>query len=864
MSSDEEFRNFNPEDDMDEMLEEMKTEDALAVVVGYVPPAGGKRYYSTLVMTVQNEELGVPARIVEVSKWTKDSRLTAETPGRLYTIGTVLTLQARGGTVVDEAGMLHEKEKPREEDTTTGVRILVTAEEMVAILASMQRLSESAPVLRNDLMLFLNPDEVFGWTGRDDLERAPTLASALQAEIDTWVDEENRFRVDGADVKLAERMAKLHRDEMRAVVLNDTAGGHTGMLYVGKHGRPILMQADRPPHERRQATTGERKTATLVVIDQLIRYEPETARFEGYAVLYDPLTLKTPYVLHPRELDLRTESGTKIGRVANEGEMISVLGIASVGMTREEALEWLLPVGAWVDLKFAEALDMPIKEGMPETHETKNWATTFFRTSEVKEDGTVEPLTAFSMAGRVPNRTKTEPKDYDKFASSSFYDVPGAYRLIRVYPHDSVVEEATRGKEYPGRNTVKARMHDVKTSGLSFFRPAAGISVDSVRMDRVVTHRETVLVAASDITGVLKLPSQVVRTVDKKSKTIAAGAPRPMRFGEFPYVYAPGHVNAIVFEAAYMPHRNPGNHGRTFLREELRDSTYFVVAAVKGSAQAKVENYVVYGAMYFEEEGENRIFGTGTSLNVPWVMFKPPMVFSASLTDSTGRIDTDLAFQLGYGGPEITELNSALKAEIEKMLAYYAYRPNLGPQNKKEWEDAHLRPLLNRFKFKVDAESSRAALRERLLRRSEAADIRARLEREELTDDAREKLERELERAEAGEEKAREMLNNTDARLFIDVSHSAVTAHAKAVWEAFHSKDDERAKKLAPFPVFNEMKDSALAREPGKRWKEWMRLPQAELKTVGEWRQDEAAVNLFEKYKWTRQREDRKDDEKGE
>ena len=862
MSSDEEFRNFNPEDDMDEMLEEMKTEDALAVVVGYVPPEGGKRHYSTLVMTVQNEELGVPARIVEVSKWTKDSRLTAETAGRLYTVGTVLTLQARGGTVVDETGRLHEKEKQREEDMTTGVRMLVTAEEMAAILASMERLSENAPVQRNDLLLFLNPDEVFGWTARQDLERAPTLASALQAEIDTWVDEESRFRVDGADEKLAARMAKLHRDEMRAVVLNDTAGGHTGMLYVGKHGRPILMQADRPPQERRQATTGERKTATLVVIDQLVRYEPETARFEGYAVLYDPLTLKTPYVLNPRELDLRTESGAKTGRVTSEGEMLSVLGVASVGRTREEALEWLLPVGAWIELKFAEALDMPIKEGMPETHETKNWATTFFRTSEAKEDGTVEPLTAFSMAGRVPNRTKTEPRDYDKFASSSFYDVPGAYRLIRVYPHDSVVEEATRGREYPGRNTMKARMHDVKTSGLSFFRPAAGISVDSVRMDRVVSHRETVLVAASDITGVLKLPSQFSRTADRRNKTIAAPTMRTMRFGEFPYVYAPGHVNAIVFEAAYIPHKNPGNHGRTFLREELRDSTYFVVAAVKSSAQTKTENYVVYGAMYFEEDGERRVFGTGTSLNVPWVMFKPPMVFSAPLTDSTGRVDTDLAFHLGPGGPEITELNDALRAEIEKMLAYYAYRPNLGPQTKRDWEDAYLRPLLNRFKFKVDAESSRAALRERLLRRSEAADIRARLEREELTDERRGELERELERAEAGEEKAREMLNNTDARLFVDISHSAVTAHAKAVWEAFHSKEDERARRLEKFPVFNETKDSTLAKEPGKRWKEWMRLPQAELKTAGEWQQNEAAVNLFERYRWTRRRDDR--DERGD
>ena len=854
------------EDFRDEVEEETRTDDALAVVVGYVPPGKGKRTYSTLLMTVEDERKEVPARIVEIARKTKGSRLVEDTPTRLYAVGTVLEVKARHGAITSSDGELIEAEKPRKEDTETGVRILVTNEEMVAILRSMERLTDSVPVVRSGMPLFTQAEEVFGWREREEVKEAATLASALQAEVNTWLEEGDRFGVEGADEKLAERMAALHVQEMKAVVLKDSAEGHTGMLYVSRTGRPVLRQADRPPREKIQTTTGERIVRTLVVIDHLVRYEPQTDRYEAYAVLYDPLSMKTPYVLHPKALSMEGKDGRSRERATDERQILPVLGVVSVGKTREEALAMLLPAGAWIEAKIAETIDRPISEGMEPTHETKNWASTFFQTKERNDDGTTNPLKRWSMVRRVPNRTTTRPEDYARFESSSFYDVPGAYRLITMYPHDEVVEEATRGRQYQGRDTYKARMHDVKTSGLSFFRPASEITLDDVKMWRVASHNETIVLAAQDLKTYLKLPLQKlayvyvrdaegkvvydenkkpVKVLDEKGKPVQEL--RKMVVSEFPHVYAPGHVNALVHEAAYFPGVHPLEPGESYLRKDLGDSTFFVVAAVKGSQQTKQESYVVYGALYFEEKSDAGFFETEidrVGFNVPWVMYKPPIILDASLVGSDGAVDSSLSIDLRLGGPEITELNQALRAELDKLMAYYGNRTTLDYiGTTKTWDDSYIKPLLSRFKFKVDATRYRDALKRDLLVRNKAASIKRRLETEVLSGKEREDLEKELDVARQAEEKAEEMLKDDTKRLFVDVSHSAVMAHMKDVWESFWRHEEDK------HPVFKENRQSRTAAVPDRQEKRWTQVP-ARIWTPGQWRGSDEAKTLFETYSW--------------
>lgn len=172
---------------------------------------------SSYLATIEVRRKEVPARIVEIAWKTKGSRLVEETPTRLYAVGTVLEVKARHGSITSSDGELIEAENPRKEDTETGVRILVTNEEMVAILRSMEKLTDSVPVVRSGMPLFTQAEEVFGWREREEVKEAATLASALQAEVNTWLEEGDRFGVEGADEKLAERMAALHVQEMKAV-----------------------------------------------------------------------------------------------------------------------------------------------------------------------------------------------------------------------------------------------------------------------------------------------------------------------------------------------------------------------------------------------------------------------------------------------------------------------------------------------------------------------------------------------------------------------------------------------------------------------------------------------------------------------
>lgn len=814
--------------------EEQPSRGVLAVVIGYTEAtAGSTKTYNTLLMTVdretQREQEGeqdgqeaqedIRVAVIE-AKGKGDSRLTEKAPERLHMIGTVLELTKVDGQVVDKKGVVFEVERehdvddemiarehgeaPAERDTrkadkrTKKLRYAATTEEVLMLDRAVQMLARKTGTRRKNRLRFRTEDPV-EWMTRPDIE-SRSLTERAVAMTNTYQPGDL-----GVAASLVALMGRAAGESPEVIaILAPHSEEVVGALFA-VDGMPIYRSVGWAPDRRREATVGEKRLGTMVVIDQLVKYTPETDRYEGYAVLYNPLTMHVPHILSNGALAV--QAGEKRWTRAVDMQQIPhVAGIASVGVTPEEALSALLPVGAWVQLMYAESLDKPIADGGPLVHETKNWAALAFAGTGVAETGQREAFGKFDMLRRIPDRRKIAKEDEIRYRSSSFYDMPGAYRMISVYPHPQLEERIARelfeGRSVSLRERSAALRSALMMSTEPYYRLAKEIPAEEILAEKSTQKAETYLQTIPTLRTDLRMPPQ--RKVKGSDGTFREA---PNAFSEPAAAYTTGSTAALLHEFAYLPHITPYSEveeagagaeeaGRRYSTGWINSDTdellmVAVVADVKSSERAQQKSAsVVYGFIPHTEA-----YDLTTRPRLPWVMYKPPILLTVPLTRDN-RLVPELSVEAGIGGPVIKGLSEDLKMELARLGAFLFTRFGLSRARSDGWKKSYVADFLERYKFKVDATHARRTLLAEL-----GAKLKATIEEKKkavsalraagVEDSTLEKAEKEMAEAETMRDKLYSELRidpeKGQQRVFIDLDGKLV----RDFFEGMHSGNEE-------------------------------------------------------------------------
>lgn len=708
-------------DAFDEEYEMQSSSTVLAVVIGYTENTkGATKVYNTLLMTVEKEGEDVKVDVME-AQGKGESRLTETDPRRLHKIGTVLELQRVEGELVDKKGVLLEierehnvddemlrRERPdyKKPDKKKGLIYAATTEEREVFDTAVQMLSGKRGLRRQQRLKFKTEDPV-DWMVMEDIDRKSLTVRAV-AMTNTYYPRD--LDVDARLVSLVSSAAGEVPEVIGLYRPGEDKAEVVGVVFA-VDGMPIYRSVGWAPDRKKEATVGEKRTGTMVVIDQLVKYTPETDRYEGYAVLYNPLSMHVPHILSNGALAV--PAGERRWTRAESMEQIPhIAGLASVAVTAEEALTQLLPVGAWVQLTYAEMLDKAIVEGGPLIHETKNWASLSFAGTGVAETGEREAFGKFDMLRRIPDRRKMAKEDEIKFRSSSFYDIPGAYRMISVYPHPELEEEIAQnlfgGKPVSRRERSAMLREALTSSNALYYRFAREMPVEELLGEKSTQGVETYMQTIPALRASLRMPPQ--RKVKRKEDGVFVDAPN--QFSEFAAAYSTGSTAALMHEFAYFPHVGPYEEegGRRTEHAWLdRDTDELlmvaVVADVKGSEKTtKKSSSVVYGFV-----PHSTAYDLPTSPQAPWVMYKPPILLTVPLLKD-GALDPALEIEAGLGGPVVKGMSAELRTELVRLAAFLFTRFGVARRDAKDWENSYVADVLKRFKFKVDATHARQAI----------------------------------------------------------------------------------------------------------------------------------------------------------
>ena len=795
-------------DARDEEEEMQSSSTVLAVVIGYTEHMKGTtRVYNTTLMTVDKDGEEAKVDVIE-AQGKGSSRLTETAPERLHKIGTVLELQKVEGVLADKKGVLIEPEREHNVDDEMLARerpdyrkqdrkrrdliYAATTEEIELFDNAVQMLAGKKGVRRQRRLKFKTEDPV-EWLAMPGIEEKNLTVRAVASA--------NMYQLGnlGVDPKL-EALLKKAAGESPEVIALSRPGGEAGEIVgaiFAVDGMPVYRSVGWAPDKKREPVVGERKMGTMVVIDQLVKYTPETDRYEGYAVLYNPLSMHVPHVVSSGSLSVPA-GDKRWTRVESMEQIPHIAGLASVAVSAEEALSELLPVGAWVQLNYAESLDKAIVEGGPLIHETKNWASLSFAGTGVADTGERLFDGKFDMLRRIPDRRKVTREDEIKFRSSSFYDMPGAYRMISVYPHPELEAEIAQrlfaGKAVSRRERTAQLREALTSSNALYYRLAKEIPIEEIMEGKSTQRAETYIQTIPALRTNLRMPPQ--RKVRRKEDGVFVAAPN--RFSEFASAYSTGSTAALMHEFAYFPHVGPyedegGRRTEHSWTENDGDELLVVavVADVKGSERATDRTAsVVYGFI-----PHSTAYDMTTSPQTPWVMYKPPILLSVPLLKN-GALDPELGMEAGLGGPVVRELSEGLRSELVRLAAFLFTRFGLRRNDVKTWENSYVADFLKRFKFKIDATQARQAILREL-----GAAVRAEIDsarqtvralREgDVSGEALEKAEKALEAAEAKREKLYSEMRIEEEkgqkRVFVDVDAKLVAE----VFEKVHSEEDQ-------------------------------------------------------------------------
>lgn len=829
----------NPFDVAQEEAEQQESQTAVVVVVGYTKHTTGRRtYYNTLLMTAEGLPEGMRTEVIEVEAKDKErSRLTRENPEEMYQVGTVLEMD----TVEDEDGedvkvsiverrIVERREGEYGEETVKGKAIAVEREHRVST-AEERRKGLAVPATDEEMRKM--DEAVARLTGGRVVEKAGRLRHIVTENIYDWIVEddadERPLTVKAAAMVQQQVRRDLKVDERLVTLMMRVAGERDEVLAVGRgENTGVLFTVDNKPVYQimRQTRTaakrayGKAERGVLVVIDQLAKYTPETDMVEGYAVLYNPATMRTPYIVSPQMMVV--DNGGTFERAKKMDQLQSIAGLVSVSQTAEEALMNLLPVGAWIEAVYAEALDKPIAEGGEPTHETKNWSSSFFRSMGVNERGEAVPFEKWTMMRRVPDRKRRKNEELKKFEESSFYDMPGAYRMIRVYPHPDLEEEVKmRMAQDRGRKDLaekrleqltqqdrKEIRREVGGSGKTFYVPREEMGIKELEADRAELG-ETYVVTPEQLVDRLKMPRQR-KVQDKQTRRMVI---KEQPFREIAAAYATGSTTALVHEYAYIPHTLPFSEGRSGIMEwkENEDGTptvAVVVADVKSSARMKAKTAsVVFGVLPHTDAANLE-----TKLSEPWVMYRPPIVVQAPLMKG-GEVDEKMSIEASLGGLVVKEAGEELRRELRRLAVFVYTRVGLMRRKLDEdWDNTYAHDFLKRYKVKADVTSIRDELLDKLLGERnergkreggellrELEEKRGNLKMARETGASTEEAEKELNDAEEILEKTREELE-AEGRLFADVDQKVVKEVFDAMRkdQALFTETSEGGRNLGP------------------------------------------------------------------